>query len=60
MADEIGELRSVMKKLLGEEVVFKEITGRKKLSQRLGLSSSINIKLLEYIEERMALSKFGL
>ena len=41
-----------MKDLLGENVVFKEVSGRKKLSQRLGLSSSVSLRIVEYLEER--------
>ena len=60
LADSIGEMRSTMKGLLGEDVIFKEVSGRKKLSQRLGLSSSLSLRVLEYLEERIAFSKFGL
>ena len=60
LADSVGELRSVMRKIFGEDVIFKEITARKKLSQRLGLSSSVYFKIIEYIEERLAFARFGL
>ena len=60
LTDSIGEMRSTMKDLLGENVVFKEVSGRKKLSQRLGLSSSVSLRIVEYLEERIAFSKFGL
>ena len=53
-------MRYTMKDLLGENVVFKEVSGRKKLSQRLGLSSSVSLRIVEYLEERIAFSKFGL
>ena len=49
-----------MRELLGKDVVFKEITGRKRLGQRLGLSVYTYSRLLEYIEERIAFAKFGL
>ena len=42
------------------DIVFKEISGRKKIGQRLGLSSSSYYKIIEYIEERIAFAKFGL
>lgn len=60
LADSLGELRSVMMEHLGEDVTIREITGRKKLSQRLGLSSLVYYKLVEYIEERLAFSRYGL
>ena len=60
LTDSIGEMRSTMKDLLGENVVFKEVSGRKKLSQRLGLSSSVSLRIVEYLEEIIAFSKFGL
>ena len=43
-----------------ENVVFKEISGRKKLGQRLGLSSSRYYKVIDYIEEKIAFSRYGL
>ena len=60
LADSIGELRTVLKERIGDDVVFKEVTGRKKLTQRLGLSGSIYHKLIEEIEERIAFARFGL
>ena len=60
LADSIGELRTVLKERIGDDVVFKEVTGRKKLTQRLGLSGSIYHKLIEDIEERIAFARFGL
>lgn len=60
LADSIGELKQVMRERFDEKVVFKEISGRKKLGQRLGLSSSSYYKVIDYIEERIAFAKFGL
>ena len=60
LADSIGELKQVMRERFDDKVVFKEITGRKKLGQRLGLSSSHYYKVVDYIEERIAFAKFGL
>jgi len=60
LADSIGELKQVMRERFNEEVVFKEISGRKKLGQRLGLSSSSYSRIIEHIEERIAFAKFGL
>jgi len=60
LADSIGELRTILKERIGDDVVFREVTGRKKLTQRLGLSSSIYNKLIEDIEERIAFARFGL
>jgi len=60
LADSIGELKQVMRERFNDEVVFKEISGRKKLGQRLGLSSSSYSKIIEHIEERIAFAKFGL
>jgi len=60
LADSVGELKQVMRERFGDNIVFKEITGRKKLGQRLGLSSSSYYKIIEYIEERIAFAKFGL
>ena len=60
LADSIGELKQVMRERFDDKVVFKEITGRKKLGQRLGLSSSHYYKVIDYIEERIAFAKFGL
>ena len=60
LADSIGELKQVMRERFNEEVIFKEISGRKKLGQRLGLSSSSYSRIIEHIEERIAFAKFGL
>ena len=60
LADSIGELKQVMRERFNEQVVFKEISGRKKLGQRLGLSSSSYSRIIEHIEERIAFAKFGL
>ena len=60
LADSIGELKQVMRERFNGEVVFKEISGRKKLGQRLGLSSSSYSRIIEHIEERIAFAKFGL
>ena len=60
LADAIGELKQVMRERFNEEVIFKEISGRKKLGQRLGLSSSSYSRIIEHIEERIAFAKFGL
>ena len=60
LADSIGELKQVMRNRFDDNVIFKEITGKKKLSQRLGLSASHHHKLIDYIEERIAFAKFGL
>jgi len=60
LADSIGELKQVMRERFNDEVVFKEISGRKKLGQRLGLSSSSYTRIIEHIEERIAFAKFGL
>ena len=60
LADAIGELKQVMRERFDEKVIFKEISGRKKIGQRLGLSSSSYYKVIDYIEERIALAKFGL
>ena len=60
LADSIGELKQVMRERFNDEVVFKEISGRKKLGQRLGLSSSSYSRIIEHIEERIAFAKFGL
>ena len=60
LADSIGELKQVMRERFDDKVLFKEITGRKKLGQRLGLSSSHYYKVIDYIEERIAFAKFGL
>ena len=60
LADSIGELKQVMRERFDDKVVFKEITGRKKLGQRLGLSSSHYYKVIDYIEEIIAFAKFGL
>ena len=60
LADSIGELKQVMRERFNEKVVFKEISGRKKLGQRLGLSSSSYSRIIEHIEERIAFAKFGL
>ncbi len=60
LADSVGELKQVMRERFGDNIVFKEISGRKKLGQRLGLSSSSYYKIIEYIEERIAFAKFGL
>ena len=60
LADSVGELKQVMRERFGDNIVFKEISGRKKLGQRVGLSSSSYYKIIEYIEERIAFAKFGL
>ena len=60
LADSIGEFKQVMRERFNEKVVFKEISGRKKLGQRLGLSSSSYSRIIEHIEERIAFAKFGL
>tara|TARA_B100000686_G_scaffold93040_1_gene99430 strand:+ start:2460 stop:3290 length:831 start_codon:yes stop_codon:yes gene_type:complete len=60
LADSIGELKQVMRERFDDKVLFKEITGRKKLGQRLGLSSGHYYKVIDYIEERIAFAKFGL
>jgi len=60
LADSIGELKQVMRERFNEKVVFKEISGRKKLGQRLGLSSSSYSRIIDHIEERIAFAKFGL
>jgi signal peptide peptidase SppA len=60
LADAIGELKQVMRERFDEKIIFKEISGRKKLGQRLGLSSSSYYKVIDYIEERIAFAKFGL
>ena len=60
LADSIGELKQVMRERFNEQLVFKEISGRKKLGQRLGLSSSSYSRIIEHIEERIAFAKFGL
>ena len=60
LADSMGELKQVMRERFNEKVIFKEITGRKKLGQRLGLSSSSYYGIIDYIEERIAFAKFGL
>ena len=60
LADSIGELKQVMRERFNEQVVFKESSGRKKLGQRLGLSSSSYSRIIEHIEERIAFAKFGL
>ena len=60
LADSIGELKQVLRERIGDKVIFKEISGRKKLGQRLGLSSSRYYKVIDYIEERIAFSKYGL
>ncbi len=60
LADSIGELKQVMRERFNDKVVFKEISGRKKLGQRLGLSSSSYSRIIEHIEERIAFAKFGL
>ena len=60
LADSIGELKQVMRERFNEQVVSKEISDRKKLGQRLGLSSSSYSRIIEHIEERIAFAKFGL
>ena len=60
LADSLGELKQVMRERFNEKVIFKEISGRKKLGQRLGLSSSSYYGVIDYIEERIAFAKFGL
>ena len=60
LADSIGELKQVMRERFDEKVIFKEISGRKKLGQRLGLSSSKYYKVIDYIEEKIAFSRYGL
>ena len=60
LADAIGELKQVMRERFDEDIIFKEISGRKKLGQRLGLSSSNYSRVIDYIEERIAFAKFGL
>ncbi len=60
LADSIGELKQVMRERFDDKVIFKEITGRKKLGQRLGFSANHYHRLLDYIEERIAFAKFGL
>ena len=60
LADSIGELKQVMRERIDEKVVFKEISGRKKLGQRLGLSSSKYYKVIDYIEEKIAFARYGL
>ncbi len=60
LADSIGELKQVMRERFNDKVVFKEISGRKKLGQRLGLSSSSYSRIIDHIEERIAFAKFGL
>ena len=60
LADSMGELKQVMRERFNEKVIFKEISGRKKLGQRLGLSSSSYYGVIDYIEERIAFAKFGL
>ena len=60
LADSLGELKQVMRERFNEKVIFKEISGRKKLGQRLGLSSSSYYGIIDYIEERIAFAKFGL
>ena len=60
LADSMGELKQVMRERFNEKVIFKEISGRKKLGQRLGLSSSSYYGIIDYIEERIAFAKFGL
>lgn len=60
LADSMGELKQVMRERFDEKVIFKEISGRKKLGQRLGLSSSSYYGVIDYIEERIAFAKFGL
>ena len=60
LADSIGELKQVMRNRFNDKVIFKEITGKKKLSQRLGFSASHYSKVIDYIEERIAFAKFGL
>ena len=60
LADSIGELKQVLRERIDEKVVFKEISGRKKLGQRLGLSSSRYYKVIDYIEEKIAFSRYGL
>jgi serine protease SohB len=60
LADSIGELKQVMRERIDEKVIFKEISGRKKLGQRLGLSSSKYYKVIDYIEEKIAFARYGL
>ena len=60
LADSIGELKQILRERIDEKVVFKEISGRKKLGQRLGLSSSRYYKVIDYIEEKIAFSRYGL
>ncbi|MAU27883.1 MAG: S49 family peptidase [Pelagibacterales bacterium] len=60
LADSIGELKQVMRERFDEKVIFKEISGRKKLGQRLGLSSSKYYKVIDYIEEKIAFARYGL
>ena len=60
LADSIGELKQVMRERIDEKVIFKEISGRKKLGQRLGLSSSKYYKVIDYIEEKIAFGRYGL
>jgi len=60
LADSIGELKQVLRERIDEKVIFKEISGRKKLGQRLGLSSSKYYKVIDYIEEKIAFSRYGL
>ena len=60
LADAIGELKQVMRERIDEKVIFKEISGRKKLGQRLGLSSSKYYKVIDYIEEKIAFARYGL
>ena len=60
LADSIGELKQVLRDRIDEKVIFKEISGRKKLGQRLGLSSSRYYKVIDYIEEKIAFSRYGL
>ena len=60
LADAMGELKQVLRERFDEDIIFKEISGRKKLGQRLGLSSSNYSRVIDYIEERIAFAKFGL
>ena len=60
LADSIGELKQIMRERIDEKVIFKEISGRKKLGQRLGLSSSKYYKVIDYIEEKIAFARYGL
>ncbi len=61
LADGIGHLRPVMQGKFGEKARFREFTPRRRLSQRLGLSSAEGLAAdaVAAVEARLMWSRFG-